>query len=144
MILSGGNVDLGILPGLIRRNETKAGRRLILLVLVTDRPGGLADLLRIFGEQGANLVEVEHVREGLDLHVRETGVQAVLEVRGRDHAAAVLAAARRRRVPRRRGRPRPDPPPAARRSTPGGRTLGPSQAHVHKRRLPATFLHVRS
>ena len=94
VVLSGGNVDLGILPGLIRRNETKAGRRLILFVRISDRPGGLARLLTLFAEAGANLVEVEHVREGVSLHVRETGVQAVLEVRGRDHADEVLAAVR--------------------------------------------------
>ena len=94
VVLSGGNVDLGILPGLIRRNETKAGRRLILFVRISDRPGGLARLLTLFAETGANLVEVEHVREGVSLHVRETGVQAVLEVRGRDHANEVLAAVR--------------------------------------------------
>jgi threonine dehydratase len=94
VVLSGGNVDLGILPGLIRRNETKAGRRLILFVRISDRPGGLARLLTLFAETGANLVEVEHVREGVSLHVRETGVQAVLEVRGRDHADEVLTAVR--------------------------------------------------
>ena len=94
VVLSGGNVDLGILPGLIRRNETKAGRRLILFVRISDRPGGLARLLTLFAETGANLVEVEHVREGVSLHVRETGVQAVLEVRGPDHAHEVLAAVR--------------------------------------------------
>ena len=32
------------------------------------------------------------MREGLDLHVRETGVQLVLETRGPDHARAVLDA----------------------------------------------------
>jgi len=94
VVLSGGNVDLGVLPGLIRRNETKAGRRLILFVRISDRPGGLARLLTLFAETGANLVEVEHVREGVSLHVRETGVQAVLEVRGREHADQVLTAVR--------------------------------------------------
>lgn len=94
VVLSGGNVDLGILPGLIRRNETKAGRRLILFVRISDRPGGLARLLTLFAETGANLVEVEHVREGVSLHVRETGIQAVLEVRSRDHAEEVLAEVR--------------------------------------------------
>jgi threonine dehydratase len=39
------------------------------------------------------VVEVEHVREGVDLHVRETGVTVVLEVRGPEHAEAVIAAA---------------------------------------------------
>ena len=94
VVLSGGNVDLGLLPGLIRRNETKAGRRLILFVRISDRPGGLARLLTLFAATGANLIEVEHVREGVSLHVRETGVQAVLEVRSREHADEVLNAVR--------------------------------------------------
>jgi threonine dehydratase len=93
VVLSGGNVDLGILPGLIRRHETRAGRRLILFARISDRPGGLARLLTLFAEHGANLIEVEHVREGVDLHVRETGVQVVLEVRGRGHAESVVRAA---------------------------------------------------
>ena len=94
VVLSGGNVDLGLLPGLIRRHETQAGRRLLMYVRISDRPGGLARLLTLFAESGANLVEVEHLREGVDLHVRETGVQVVLEVRGRDHADSVLAQVR--------------------------------------------------
>jgi threonine dehydratase len=32
------------------------------------------------------------VREGIDLHVRETAVELVLETRGRDHAAEIVAA----------------------------------------------------
>lgn len=94
VVLSGGNVDLGVIPNLIRRHETRSGRRLILFVRISDRPGGLARLLAIFADEGANLVEVEHVREGVDLHVRQTGVQAVLEVRDRHHADTVIAAAR--------------------------------------------------
>jgi len=49
--------------------------------------------LTLFARHGANLIEVEHVGEGVDLHVREAGVQAVLEVRGRDHADTLLAGA---------------------------------------------------
>ncbi len=93
VVLSGGNVDLGVVPGLIRRHETKAGRRLILFARISDRPGGLAGLLTLFASAGANLIEVEHVREGVDLHVRQTGVEVVLEVRGPGHADAVVAAA---------------------------------------------------
>jgi threonine dehydratase len=61
-------------------------------VRISDRPGGLAQLLTRVAQAGANLVEVEHMREGVDLHVRETGVQMVLEVRSRDHAADVMSA----------------------------------------------------
>jgi len=92
VVLSGGNVDAGLLATVARRHETEAGRRLALLTKISDRPGELARLLTLLGEQEANLVEVEHVREGLDLHVRETAVQLVLETRGRDHARAVLDA----------------------------------------------------
>ncbi len=94
IVLSGGNVDLGVVPGLIRRHETLSGRRLIVFAKISDRPGGLARLLTIFAERGANLIEVEHVREGVDLQVRETGVQAVLEVRNPRHGAEVVSAAR--------------------------------------------------
>jgi threonine dehydratase len=94
VVLSGGNVDLGVVPGLIRRHEHQAGRRLGVFARIDDRPGSLARFLMAFAEAGANLIEVEHAREGLDLHVRETGVHATFEVRGRDHAVAVLQAVR--------------------------------------------------
>lgn len=93
VVLSGGNVDLGAVPGLIRRHESRAGRRLSVFSRIDDRPGGLARFLEIFAVAGANLIEVEHIREGLDLHVRETGVRATFEVRGPAHAESILAAA---------------------------------------------------
>jgi threonine dehydratase len=91
VVLSGGNVDAGLLASIARRHETEAGRRVVVFTRVPDRPGALARLLALVGEAGANLVDVEHLREGLDLHVRETGVQFVLETRGREHADEVLA-----------------------------------------------------
>jgi threonine dehydratase len=94
VVLSGGNVDAGLLAIVARRHETLAGRRLVVLTRVPDRPGSLARLLVLVGESGANLIHVEHLREGIDLHVRETGVQLTLETRGRDHADAVLARVR--------------------------------------------------
>ncbi|MEA2323251.1 MAG: threonine dehydratase [Solirubrobacteraceae bacterium] len=92
VILSGGNVDAGLLASVARRHETEAGRRLVLFTRVPDRPGNLARLLSLVGRTGANLVDVEHLREGLDLHVRETAVQLVLETRSRDHAREVCEA----------------------------------------------------
>ena len=92
VILSGGNVDAGLLATITRLHESRAGRRLVVFTRVADRPGGLARLLAAVGQAGGNLIDVEHVREGVDLHVRETGVQLVLETRGSDHADRVLRA----------------------------------------------------
>nr|MDQ4040435.1 threonine dehydratase [Actinomycetota bacterium] len=88
-ILSGGNVDAGLLAAVARRHETVSGRRLVLLTRISDRPGALATLLSKVAATGANLVEVSHVREGLDLHVRETAVELTLETRGREHAEEI-------------------------------------------------------
>src|SRR5690606_14281688 len=63
-VLSGGNVDAGLLHEVARRHETEAGRRVVVLTWVPDRPGSLARLLTLVGSTGANLIEVQHVREG--------------------------------------------------------------------------------
>ncbi|MDA8311128.1 MAG: threonine ammonia-lyase [Actinomycetota bacterium] len=92
LVLSGGNVDTNLLAIAIRRHETNAGRRLVVFARITDRPGHLARLLTVIGEAGGNLIEVGHLREGYSLHVRETGVQLVIETRGQEHAQRVLGA----------------------------------------------------
>jgi threonine dehydratase len=91
-IVSGGNVDSGLLAGLLLRHETAEGRRVRLYTRVPDRPGGLAELLELVARARANLVSVEHVREAVPLHVRETGIELTLETRGPDHTEQVLAA----------------------------------------------------
>jgi threonine dehydratase len=92
VVLSGGNVDAGLLALVARRHETAVGRRLRVFTRVSDRPGGLAALLLCVAQAGGNLLGVEHVREAVDLAVRETGVELTLETRGAEHAASILAA----------------------------------------------------
>jgi threonine dehydratase len=91
-ILSGGNVDASRLVDCIRLGETAAGRRLALATVIPDRPGALAGLLRIVAGQGANVVDVAHIREGVDLHVGETAVRLVLQTKGREHSAQITEA----------------------------------------------------
>jgi threonine dehydratase len=92
LVLSGGNVDTGLLAQIARRHETLVGRRLGLLTMVPDRPGSLARLVAVVAEAGANVTEVEHVRDAVDLHVGDTAVRLTLETRGRDHALEVVGA----------------------------------------------------
>ncbi|GAC1434471.1 MAG: threonine ammonia-lyase [Solirubrobacteraceae bacterium] len=91
-IVSGGNVDSGLLAALLRRRETEAGRRVRLFTRVADRPGSLADLLGLVAQARANLLTLEHVREAVPLHVRETGIELTLETRGPEHTRAVVHA----------------------------------------------------
>ena len=90
IVLSGGNVDIGLIPNLVRRNETNEGRRLTIFVRLPDRPGSLASVLNICASNDANVIEVQHVREGIPLHPRETGIQLVLEVKDENHAKQII------------------------------------------------------
>jgi threonine dehydratase len=94
VVLSGGNVDASRLAECIRLGETAVGRRLVIWTVVPDRPGALAALLRIVAEQGANVVDVEHIREGVELHVRETAIELVLQTDGPKHGELILEAIR--------------------------------------------------
>lgn len=90
-IVSGGNVDSGLLAGVLLRHETEEGRRVRIYTRVPDRPGALAELLELVGHARANVVSVEHVREAVSLHVRETGVELTLQTRGPVHTRELLA-----------------------------------------------------
>ncbi|MBA3264044.1 MAG: threonine ammonia-lyase [Thermoleophilaceae bacterium] len=93
-VLSGGNVDASLLSECIRLGETAAGRRIVLSTIVPDRPGALSGLLAVVAEHGGNVVDVEHLRDGIDLHVRETAINLVLQTRGPDANQQILDAAR--------------------------------------------------
>ena len=90
VILSGGNIDTGVLADIARHHETGRGRRLRIFAKIPDSPGSLAGLLTTIGEGGANLIDVDHVREGVGLSVSETGVELVMETRGAAHAKQLL------------------------------------------------------
>jgi len=92
IVLSGGNVDAGLLAAIAQRHETTAGRRLRLFTRIADRPGGLAALLTQIAQAGGNVVHADHVREAVSLHVRETGVEIALETRGAQHSDSIIAA----------------------------------------------------
>jgi threonine dehydratase len=90
-IVSGGNVDSGLLASLLLRHETEEGRRVRIFTRVPDRPGGLAELLGLVAELRANVLSIEHLREAVPLHVRETAVELTLQTRGPGHTDEVIA-----------------------------------------------------
>ena len=92
IVLSGGNVDAGLLADVAQRNETLMGRRIRLFTRISDRPGGLAALLTLIAEAGGNVVHADHVRDAVALHVRETGVEITLQTRSPEHSDAIVAA----------------------------------------------------
>jgi threonine dehydratase len=90
-VLSGGNIDPLLLGKVIRHGLAAAGRYLYLRVCIPDVPGGLAQLLADLGQQGANILEVEHERISPNLMLDEVEVRLQMETRGLEHTERVLA-----------------------------------------------------
>jgi threonine dehydratase len=89
-VLSGGNVDPLLMLRLLRHGLAASGRYLAFKLRITDRPGGLAALLRELAEADANVLEVEHLRTNPRLDVDEVEVYVQLETRGGRHTDTVL------------------------------------------------------
>lgn len=90
VLLSGGNIDPLLLLRVIRFGLGASGRYLALRTRLSDRPGELHRLLGLIAQAGANVVGVEHHREGLGLHVGEVDVALQVETKGPDHIEALV------------------------------------------------------
>jgi threonine dehydratase len=91
VVLSGGNIDASLLVSVMRRGLTLAGRYLMLRTRMPDHPGELAKLVTLLGRERVNIVEVEHIREAVDIPIGETGVALTLLTRDPAHCDEVVA-----------------------------------------------------
>lgn len=85
VLLCGGNVDLNTISRVIETGLRKAGRLARISVIVDDLPGNLARLTQTLAQEGANILEVFHDRASADLHLRETKIDFVLEIKSPAH-----------------------------------------------------------
>jgi threonine dehydratase len=93
-VVSGGNIDPLLLMRVLDRGLSAAGRYLHVTVRCTDRPGQLAALLTLIGEQRANVVDVAHQRHNPRLHLGEVEVVLSVETRGAEHSDRLISALR--------------------------------------------------
>ena len=89
-VLAGGNVDATTLNSVIRHGLTSSGRHLVVSLSIPDRPGQLARIVGLIAEQRANVLAIEHHREGRRLGVLETEAELTLETRGEEHSQVVI------------------------------------------------------
>ena len=85
VVLSGGNIDPLLLLRVIRFGMSASGRYFAFNTKIPDRPGELHRLLGLIADAGANIVGVEHHREGAAVDLSEVQVQMQVETRGPGH-----------------------------------------------------------
>ena len=93
-LLSGGNIDPTMLISVMRHGLTLAGRFLVIRTRLQDRPGELIKLLKSVAQERANVVSVEHHREGMDVPVTESEVELTVAMRDEHHCSVMLESLR--------------------------------------------------
>jgi len=92
IVLSGGNIDLLFLGKAVRHGLEASGRFAKFTLVMTDQPGSLAKILKLIAAEGANVVQVEHHREGFGLPFGKVEIEISVETRDADHAAHLAGA----------------------------------------------------
>jgi threonine dehydratase len=91
LLLCGGNIDPNILSRVIERGLVADGRLCRFTAVISDRPGGLADLAKQIAATGASIKEVVHDRAFASSDVSTVTVLCTVETRNHDHFAQLRA-----------------------------------------------------
>jgi threonine dehydratase len=87
LLLCGGNIDPNVLSRVIERGLVADGRLSRFVAVISDRPGGLADLTTQIAASGASIKQVAHDRAFAGSDVSAVHVLCTVETRHRDHLA---------------------------------------------------------
>lgn len=90
LVVSGGNIDSQILASILLRGMARAGRMVKLRVEIPDRPGVLAKVAEVIGRGGGNIIEIYHHRLFLDVPLKRTDVDAVIEATDAPHVHRII------------------------------------------------------
>lgn len=94
LVVSGGNVDLRVLSSVILRALARSGRIVRLRVEIPDRPGVLARIAHVIGEERGNIIDVTHRRDLPGVPLRDAILEVSVETRDRAHADEIVATLR--------------------------------------------------
>jgi threonine dehydratase len=91
LLLCGGNIDPNVLSRVIERGLVADGRLGRFTAVISDRPGGLADLAAQMASTGASIKQVVHDRAFASSDVSAVNVLCTVETRNHEHLAELRA-----------------------------------------------------
>ena len=89
LLLCGGNIDPNVLSRVVERGLVADGRLCRFTAVISDRPGGLADLTSQIASAGASIKQVVHDRAFAGSDVSAVHVLCTVETRNHEHLAEV-------------------------------------------------------
>jgi threonine dehydratase len=87
LLLCGGNIDPNVLSRVVERGLVADGRLCRFTAMISDRPGGLADLAAQIASSGASIKQVVHDRAFAGSDVSAVHVLCTVETRNQEHLA---------------------------------------------------------
>merc|ERR1712165_600193 len=84
--LCGGNIDTTLLGRCLDRGLAADGRLITFNVVVSDRPGGIADLTKLISSVGVSIKDIVHERAWVRTDAFAVGVRILAETRNRKHS----------------------------------------------------------
>jgi len=91
LLLCGGNIDPNVLSRVVERGLVADGRLARFTAIISDRPGGLADLAAKIASASARIKQVVHDRAFAGSDVSAVHVQCTVETRNHAHLAELRA-----------------------------------------------------
>jgi threonine dehydratase len=91
LLLCGGNIDPNVLSRVIERGLVADGRLCRFRAVISDRPGGLADLTSQIALTGASIKQVVHDRAFASSDLSVVNVLCTVETRNHQHLAELRA-----------------------------------------------------
>ena len=88
-IVSGGNIDVNILNGVITRGLQMSGRRTSLTIALTDKPGQLVGVSSIISRCGGNVIAVHHDNSDPNMAINSCFLTIVMETRDHEQAEEI-------------------------------------------------------
>jgi len=98
LLLCGGNIDPNVLSRVIERGLVADGRLGRFTAVISDRPGGLADLATQIASTGASVKQIVHDRAFASPDVSAVNVLCTVETRNHQHLAELHALLKSRGV----------------------------------------------
>ena len=98
LLLCGGNIDPNVLSRVIERGLVADGRLGRFTAVISDRPGGLADLATQIASTGASVKQIVHDRAFASPDVSAVNVLCTVETRNHQHLAELRALLKSRGV----------------------------------------------
>jgi threonine dehydratase len=98
LLLCGGNIDPNVLSRVVERGLVADGRLGRFTAVISDRPGGLADLSAQIASTGASVKQIVHDRAFASPDISAVNVLCTVETRNHQHLAELRALLKSRGV----------------------------------------------